>query len=191
MAVAACAEGGSNGSAPIQPSTTTVTATRPMAVSVPPAPAQTGAGKPVRFDPCVELSDELVVKAGFDPASRERDAGELVTDSLTVIGCSFSRISIEDGNITGFAAVTSRNLQLAQIRTSQSITILNADPINARPALLYTERELPGSCRAAIESTDGTFDVTLTAVPGPVPVPAPCDEIREVATTFAAALGDK
>ncbi|WP_174185649.1 DUF3558 domain-containing protein [Nocardia barduliensis] len=191
-ALTACAPGESNDTAASRPSTSTTSAPS-MAASVSPAPVQTDSKTPVRFDPCFEVSDELVARAGFDPATRQRSAGEVVTDLLTAIGCSFRRIALVDGRkvISGSVTVHATNTPLEQVKSSDEYTVFATDAVNGREAALYTVPALPGACYAAIDSTDGTLEIGLTAVPGVVPVPASCDQIREVATTFATALGDK
>jgi hypothetical protein len=192
-ALAACSAEGPDDMTASRPSTTSVTSTRSMAVSVPAAPVQPDSKKPVRFDPCFEVDDDLVIKAGLDPATRQRSSGEIVTDLLTAIGCSFRRIAVVDGQkaITGSVTVHSTNSPLDQVKGSDKYAVFNTDAVNGREAALYTVSALPGTCYAAIKSSDGTLEVSLTAVPGAVPVPASCDQIRDVATLFATSLGDK
>nr|WP_228820375.1 DUF3558 family protein [Nocardia abscessus] len=192
-ALVACSADDTNDTTATPPSSTSVTSTQSMVASVPSAPRQTDSKKPVRFDPCFELGDDLVTKAGFDPATRQRSSGELVTDLLTAIGCSFRRIAVVDGQkaITGSVTVHATNTPLEQVKSSDKYTVFDTDAVDGREAALYTVSALPGSCYAALETAEGTLEVAVAAVPAAVPVPASCDQIREVATIFATALGDK
>ncbi|MBF6192196.1 DUF3558 domain-containing protein [Nocardia implantans] len=191
--LAACSADNSDDTTTSRLPSTSVHPTPSMAASVPPAPAQPDSKKLVRFDPCFEVSDDLVAEAGFDPATRQRSSGEIVTDLLTAVGCSFRRIAVIDGQktITGNVTVHSTNSPLDQIKSTDKYAVFNTDAVNGRAAALYTVAALPGSCYAAISSADGTLEVSLTAIPGAAPVPAACDQIREVATIFATALGGK
>ncbi|WP_433577340.1 DUF3558 domain-containing protein [Nocardia brasiliensis] len=161
-------------------------------VSLPPAPTQSGA-KQVRFDPCTRVGDDLVSRAGFDPATRERAVSEGVSSLLTTIGCQFWREALVDGEKypTGGLSVTSSDLTLDNIRTSSEHEIFNADPIRGRAAVLYRTPQVGNGCWASIESADGTFTVGLIVTPGPVAVPPPCDQIRQIAETFSEALDTK
>ncbi|MFF0489710.1 DUF3558 domain-containing protein [Nocardia sp. NPDC004068] len=190
-AVSACG-GGDSGERATAAATTATPARPSIRVSVPPAPAQTGT-KQVRFDPCVEIGDEVVGRLGFDPGTRERDSGEMATDLLTSIGCDFNRVAVVDGEkiITGSVALISSNDTLAEIRSDKARNFLGDEPIRGRPALVYSTPQLPGICTASMSAPDGVFEVNLIVFPGPVPVPPPCDEIRSLAEGFAAALDGK
>ncbi|MEU7215914.1 DUF3558 domain-containing protein [Nocardia iowensis] len=170
-----------------------VTSARPTAsvqVAVPPPPLQTGA-KPVRFDPCVSVGDDLVTRTGFDPATRERYTAESVSSVLTEIGCQFWRETLVDGEKypTGLVSVTSSDLTLDDIRKNPGHSIFNSDPIGGRDTVLYRTPQSDNACSAAIKSSDGTFRVGLLVHPGPVAVPSACDQIRQVAETFSESLG--
>ncbi|MFB7878044.1 DUF3558 domain-containing protein [Nocardia sp. NPDC056064] len=159
-------------------------------VSVPPAPTQTGSTQ-VRLDPCVSVGDELVSRAGFDPATRERYSAESVSMPFTRIGCQFWRETVVDGEQfpTGIVAVTSSDLTLDDIRKNPGHSVFDANPVAGREAVLYRTPENSGACSASVRSADGTFTVSLIAYPGPVPTPSACDQIRVVAETFGESLG--
>ncbi|WP_227997683.1 DUF3558 domain-containing protein [Nocardia australiensis] len=169
---------------------TSAEATASVQVSVPPAPVQTGAEQ-VRFDPCVDVGDDLVTRAGFDPATRERATAEGVSTLFTTIGCQFWRETLVDGEKypTGAVSVTSSDLTLDDFRKNPGHSIFNSDPIGGREAVLYRTPQLDGACTASIKSSDGTFTVGLIVPPGPVAVPPPCDQIRQIAETFSESLG--
>lgn len=160
-----------------------------LKVSVPPAPTQKG-GEHVRFDPCVMVADELVTRAGFDPGTRERFAGETMSAPFTRIGCQFWRHALVDGEEypTGVVSVTSSNATIDDVRKSSERSIFDESPIGGRPAVLYRTPKNESSCSASVESDDGTLIVTMIVHPGPVPVPPACDRIREVAEIMAESL---
>ncbi|MGW4368986.1 DUF3558 family protein [Nocardia takedensis] len=189
---ASCADDSSDATttAPSAVSSTTSASTSPLQAQVGPAPDQSASDRVVRFDPCVAVADDLVRRAGFDPATRERSAGEVVTDLLTTIGCSFDRFARVAGEdeITGSVTIESTTMNLAEIRSSGAHAVFDAEPIAGREAILYTTQILPGSCSAAITTTDGVFRVGLVVYPASVPLPAACDEIRSTAAVFAESL---
>ncbi|MDO3650493.1 DUF3558 domain-containing protein [Nocardia mangyaensis] len=170
--------------------TTSPQATVSIAVSVPPAPVQTGTEQ-VRFDPCVSVGDDLVTRAGFAPATRERYAAESVSVPLTKIGCQFWRETLVDGEKypTGLVSVTSSDLSLDDIRKNPGYSVFDSSPISGREAVLYRTPDNDGTCSASIASSDGTFTVGMNVQPGPVVVPSACDQIHEIAETFGEALG--
>ena len=170
--------------------TTAPTTSTSVQVQVPPAPVQTGAIQ-VRFDPCVGVGDDLVTRAGFDPATRERAADETTSSLLTTIGCQFWREEFVDGEKypTGGLGVTSSDMTLDEIRRNPGHSIFHSDLIGGREAVLYRTPQVPSSCTASLEAPDGTFTVRLTVPPGPVAVPEPCDQIRQLAEIFSEALG--
>jgi hypothetical protein len=170
---------------------TSAGATASVKVSVPPAPVQTGAQQ-VRFDPCVRVGDDLVTRAGFDPATRERSTAEGVSTLSTTIGCQFWRETTVDGEKypTGLVSVTSSDSTLDSIRKNpDDYSIFNSDPIGGREAVLYRTPRIDGACSTAIKSSDGTFTVDLHVHPGPVAVPPACEQIRQIAETFSESLG--
>lgn len=191
LALAACSGGSAGQEATAgAPGSTAAGAGVSVRVSVPPAPAQTGA-KPVRFDPCVSVGDDLVTRAGFDPATRERATTEGV-GVFTEIGCQFWREAVVDGEKlpTGAVSVTSSDLTLDDIRKNSGHEVFGSDPIGGREAVLYRTPANTGACSAAVASADGIFRVGIMTLPAvPAQAPAPCDEIGRVAEILAESLG--
>ncbi|WP_416563178.1 DUF3558 domain-containing protein [Nocardia testacea] len=190
LALAACSGGSADHEATpgMTSPTASAEASLSVQVSVPPAPVQTGA-KPVRFDPCVSVSDDLVARAGFDPGTRERATTEGV-GVFTEIGCQFWRETLVDGEKYPTAvSVTSSDLTLDDIRKNSGHEVFSSDPIGGREALLYRTPANTGACSAAVASTDGIFRVGIMAVPaGPVRAPAPCDEIHRITEILSESL---
>lgn len=170
------------------PANSTTTSSAKLAAPVSPPPGD--AATVIRFDPCTRISDEMITQAGLDPATRERSVGEIVTDTMTSIGCDFNRIAYVNGQkvLSGSITIMSRNTKLDNIRTDAELAVFNSDPIRGHAAALYRTPMLPGMCSAAMESPDGVLDVSLTVFPTEVKVPEPCDQIRELADLFAGAL---
>lgn len=187
--LAACADNAADQGADT-PATDTQAAVS-IQVSVPPAPTQTGAAQ-VRFDPCVRVGDDLVSRAGFDPATRERYAAESVSSPYTRIGCQFWREAVVDGEKypTGLVTLTSSDTALDEIRKNPDHSVFGSERIGGRDAVRYRTPLNSTTCSASIASADGTFTVALMVHPGPVPVPASCDQIGEIAAIFGESLGN-
>lgn len=160
-------------------------------VSVPPA-ADDVVPRVVAFDPCFHVVDSLIEQVGFDPSSRERNLTEVTSmRSLTKIGCTFRRTATVDGEPvhTGSLEITTSTDSLAKLSGNERNEVIDTAPINGRPALVYRPTQvLVSDCRAAVESQDGTLQITVAALPSPVDVPEPCEQIREVAIVIATAL---
>jgi hypothetical protein len=139
----------------------------------------------------MSVGDDLVTRVGFDPATRERSTAEGVSGLLTTIGCQFWRETLVDSEKypTGGVSVTSSDLTLDDIRKNPGHSIFNSDPIGGREAVLYRTPQVGGGCWASIKSSDGTLTVGLIVPPGPVAVPPPCDQIRQIAEIFSESLG--
>ena len=161
-----------------------------LVASFPPAPQQSESDHPIEFDPCVEIGDDLIEKSGFDPKSRERSSAEMVSPLITAIGCDFKRTAVSDGNkvITGGLSIKSTNSTLAELHNSDSREIFDTTPIGDRAAAFYRTPKIPGRCSAEVETPDGVLAIDLTVFPGPIQVPPPCDQIRDLAPLFAQAL---
>ncbi|WP_280397987.1 DUF3558 domain-containing protein [Nocardia carnea] len=192
LVVTACSSGSVNHEAttelPVTSSPTEAAGTSvSVQVSVPPAPAQTGAER-VRFDPCVSVGDDLVARSGFAPETRERATAEGV-GIFTEIGCQFWRETLVDGEklLTSALSVTSSDLTLDDIRKNPGHEVFSSDPIGGRAAVLYRTPANPGSCSAAVESTDGIFRVGVMTLPA-VQAPPPCDEIRPITEILSESL---
>lgn len=171
------------------PSTETAAATSSspgsVRVSVPPA-ADEVVPRVVAFDPCFRVDDAHITEAGFDPGSRERNGTEITTLSgLTKIGCSFRGVST-GAQVAGFLSITTSTEKLAEVTGSPRNEVLENTSIGQRPAAIY--RSMPAACDVAVESPDGTLQISLIVPPTGAEVPTPCDRIRDVATVLATSL---
>ncbi|MEV4126693.1 DUF3558 domain-containing protein [Nocardia sp. NPDC049707] len=185
----ACANDNANDHGSNQSSTSPASRTTSKSGEIPPAPKQPDGINPVRFDPCFTIDDAMATSAGFDPKTRTRS--DLVAGDTVVIGCSFERPKNADGEVTGDVIVRSKNTPIAGAATSSHNTVISRDPIDGRPAVVFTDDAFPNFCNAAISSTDGVLEIVLSAIPGSTPASSSCDQVRGVAENFASALGDK
>lgn len=199
--LAACSAGESDNPAPSTGLSTSVNTVAPSStaaaasavpgieVSVPPAPDEV-VPRVVAFDPCFRVADSLISRVGFDPSSRERNISEVTMPTWTKIGCTFHRSEMINGEqvLTGFLSIATNTEKLAEVSGNERNEVVGTDPINGRPAITYRSPLAMPTCDAAIESPDGTLLVSLTVPPAAAAVPAPCDQIREVATVVAGAL---
>lgn len=140
----------------------------------------------VAFDPCFRVDDARIAEAGFDPASRERSATEVTTmSSLTKIGCSFRGLS-SGAQVADFLSITTSTEKLPEVTGSARNEVIETTSIGPRPAAIY--RSMPAACDAAVESPDGTLQISLIVPPVAADAPKACDRIRDVATVIAGAL---
>ncbi|WP_338769467.1 DUF3558 family protein [Nocardia vulneris] len=168
-----------------KPATSAASAPGAVRVAVPPA-ADDVVPRVVAFDPCFRVDDARIAEAGFDPASRERNATEVTTmSSLTKIGCSFRGLSSE-AQVADFLSITTSTEKLPEVTGSGRNEIVETTSIGQRPAAIY--RSMPVACDAAVESPDGTLQISLVVPPAAAAAPKACDRIRDVATVIASAL---
>ncbi|WP_433577205.1 DUF3558 family protein [Nocardia brasiliensis] len=167
------------------PATSAASAPGAVRVSVPPA-ADDVVPRVVAFDPCFRVDDARIAEVGFDPASRERNATEVTTmSSLTKIGCSFRGTS-SGAQVADFLSITTSTEKLPEVTGSARNEIVETTSIGRRPAAIY--RSMPAACDAAVESPDGTLQISLIVPPTAADAPKACDRIRDVATVIASAL---
>lgn len=167
--------------------TTSAIARPSISVTVEAAPTQYNQGRgTVAFDPCFGLGDETIVRAGFDPVTRERN--DFIFDSYSFVGCSFEQSGLVGSQQVPVRSlrVWSSNITLDEFRlryekTSKSITV------DGSRAIQYTN---PGgtrdACNIAVESTDGVLDIGKI-VHSAFTEELPCDHIVEIASTIAEA----
>lgn len=107
-----------------EPSATSITSSWPsLAVSVPPPPTQHNNGRQdVMFDPCGEISDDVVSRAGFDPVTRKRS--DFIFDSYSFTGCSFDHKEQVGGRLLAVRnlTVSATNVTIDEFRTGKERT---------------------------------------------------------------------
>ncbi|MDV7352932.1 DUF3558 domain-containing protein [Rhodococcus oxybenzonivorans] len=132
-----------SGGGPTAASDTSTTSTR--------TPRHTdNSGRPdVTFDPCLDLQDETLSSAGYDPRSETQ--ADFTPDSYTFLGCSYNTsprlygLNVLSGNIS-FAEEQEKVKAFA--RTTE---------VNGRQALIKSEANKPNACAISIETPYGVL----------------------------------
>ncbi|WP_253812602.1 DUF3558 domain-containing protein [Nocardia amikacinitolerans] len=157
-----------------------------LAVSVPPMPKQVNRGRQdVSFDPCVGIDDSLIVRSGFDPATRERD--DLIFDDYSFIGCEFNHKEDIRGQKLPVRSISiwSTNITLDEFRQREGENLRDLT-VDGRASIQYTKSS---ACYIAIQSLDGVLNLSVSTS-APFTEERPCDRIVEIAQTIAPALPD-
>ncbi|WP_232111103.1 DUF3558 family protein [Nocardia wallacei] len=172
------------------PGTTTSTAAKPsISVSVNPAPEQDPAGsKPVAYDPCLEIGDETIAKAGFDPATRERS--DQVHTGYAFIGCTFERKEQVGGvsRRVGSLTISSTNISLDQFRKREG-SAAREIKINGKEAITYGMAAAE-ACNVVTNGPDGAIDVQVDSAAA-LSNWRGCDHVQEIASTIDAVVSEK
>ncbi|ATL66632.1 DUF3558 domain-containing protein [Nocardia terpenica] len=170
-----------------QPLSSPSTESKPsISASVKPAPTQPSNGrKPVSFDPCVGLGDDVITKAGFDPGTRKR--ADQVHDDYAFIACTFERKQDVRGQVLGVGdlTVSSTNVSLDEFRKRQAgdSTEIN---VNGRAAITYKRPESE-ACFVVMTGPDGTVDVQVSSTAALTDWNA-CDHAQKIAGVIETAL---
>ncbi|WP_280435979.1 DUF3558 domain-containing protein [Nocardia carnea] len=169
------------------PATSAATTTPSIAVSVPPTSRQANMGRaPVNSDPCRELGDDVVTKAGFDPGTRQRI--DRIFDTYSFVGCQFDhkeRDQFGMNSPTRTLFVNSTNITLDEFRAREGE---RAEPaqVNGRNAISYQSPEAE-ACYIVVETGAGTLSIGKS-VAGVLTQEKPCDRMQEIAETIASAM---
>lgn len=174
-----------------EPTSTAVptTAKPSLVVTVNPAPNQPrNSRKSVELDPCVEVGDDTVTKAGFEPKTRER--ADQVHDDYAFIGCSFERKQEVRGQVrtVGSLTVSSTNLTLDEFRKREG-TAATEIRLNGHDAVTY-KRPQGEACFVVLSGPDGTLDISVTSTVALTDWNA-CDHVQDIAGIVASALSVK
>ncbi len=187
LATSAC------GSSDSESDTAQTTSTSAAQVAVAPAPTMSEGDLSVALDPCT-VSDATISEIGFDPSTRDRSPGEIVSGMYTAIGCTFSKSASDGGPMTGRLTVLSTSTTLAEIKTQDAKDPVSNAAVDGRPAVTYRP-SFPNSCTTAIETTDGTLTIEAAEYPrtaadgSPAPgAPDPCGTIETTAAALARSL---
>lgn len=114
-----------------------------------------GSGRPpIAFDPCLDIPDDVITRAGYDPASKELT--EYPLDGYTFRRCDIKTpvrkytLSVLSGNVT-FAEEQKKTADYAQ-----------PIDINGRRALLKLEATNIETCAISLETTYGILILLRT-----------------------------
>ncbi|MBJ8346362.1 DUF3558 family protein [Antrihabitans sp. YC2-6] len=156
------------------PSTLTVSELQP--------PEQENASKysDVVFDPCTYVSDETIVRAGFDPASRERR--DFVAE-YTFFGCAFKSPTRELFLNSGNVAFDDQRRRYDDRGTASSLP-----PVNGRDAFLVVDPKDERTCITILRTTVGAVFVT-SSLQDFHDAQAPCDGMSELVQIIEPTIG--
>lgn len=185
----ACAASCSSGSGvrEAKPAVLSVQPTSPnISVKVGPAPSQDpDGGKLVLFDPCRSIGDDVIVRTGFDPATRKRS--DQVHTGYAFISCGFSREEFKFGNnqITGFLHISSTNITMDQFRQREGGDAATVT-VNGNEAVSYPDQD-GKSCHVITRGPDNSLNISVEDVFAPT-VTSVCNRARDVATIVDTAV---
>ncbi|WP_433524043.1 DUF3558 domain-containing protein [Nocardia pseudovaccinii] len=186
--VAAGCSGRNNTDEPTE--TATSTSARPsIAVSVKPAPEQPrNSRSPVKYDPCFEIGDDTITKAGFAPKTRERI--DQIHDGYAFIGCTFERQEDVYGKTGGVGSLTisSTNVTLDEFlkREGNAATEIK---VNGRDAITYRTPEAE-ACNVVMTGPDATINMAVSSTLALTHWNA-CDHAQEIAAIVESGLPTK
>ncbi|WP_280362902.1 DUF3558 domain-containing protein [Nocardia wallacei] len=173
--------------------TTSPSSQRPsIGAPVKAAPEQDPAGrKPVGYDPCLEIGDTSVSKAGFDPSTRERS--DQLHTGYAFIGCTFERKEQVRGNIhrVGSLTISSTDITLDQFREREQREGAAATEIsvNGREAIFY-KRPAGEACFVVMKGPDAAIDLQVDSAAALTEWSA-CDHAQEIAAIIESELPGK
>ncbi|QSE79863.1 DUF3558 domain-containing protein [Rhodococcus koreensis] len=134
---------------------------------------------PVSFDPCLDLPDDTLVAAGYDPTSETN--ADFTPDSYTFLGCSYDT----QQRLYGLN-ILSGNIAFAEER-EKTKGYSTPTEINGRPALLKWETNKPNACALSIETPYGVLILDRSVFQGhgvDAPEAEWCAGLEETARTF-------
>lgn len=147
----------------------------------------------VAFDPCLDIPDDVLAAAGYDPNSEEN--ADFAATHYTMLGCSYDGTTPVPGVAAYGLTVMSANFDWA-IELQKSAD--NGDEtihteIAGRRALLKTNQSFPESCDVSIETSYGVllFAQVLFGKGGArVPEAQWCTGLEDTAERIVAVLDD-
>ncbi|NLG54450.1 MAG: DUF3558 domain-containing protein [Rhodococcus sp.] len=122
---------------------------------------------PVTFDPCLDIPDNVIAEAGYDPASKH--VSEYPLDDYTFLGCDFRTaerkysLTLLSGNVT-FAEESEKTADYAKPLE-----------INGRHALLKFREYARDECAYSLETNYGVL-IILRGLEHDLIGPAPQEE---------------
>ncbi|WP_280337043.1 DUF3558 domain-containing protein [Nocardia wallacei] len=167
-----------------------IESTKPsISASVNAAPEQDPAGrKPVGYDPCFEIGDGPIEKAGFDPNTRERS--DQIHTGYAFLGCNFERKEEINGvrRRVGSLTISSTDITLDQFREREQRegSAVTEIKVNGREAILY-RRPTAEACVVVMSGPDAAIDLFIDSV-GAFTQWRACDHAQEIADVIETAL---
>ncbi|WP_416063216.1 DUF3558 domain-containing protein [Rhodococcus indonesiensis] len=144
------------------PTPTTVTAgespSSPASTTRPPRLVDESDRPLVAFDPCLDIPDEVLTAAGYDPATK--DNADFAATHFTMLGCAYDGIVHIPGVLARYdLSVLSANFDFEEERQK---AIGNGDDLvltelAGRRALLKINSSLPYRCGMSVETSYGVL----------------------------------
>lgn len=141
---------------------------------------------PVTFDPCLDVPDDVLSQAGYDPASKRHTDYPL--DDYTFLGCEFVTPVRQYG-----LSLLSGNVSFAE---EQEKTAAYAQPINinGREALLKLDPALRDACAITLNTDYGILIIARdlhSDYIGPAPQEEWCAGLEDTARIIEPLLADE
>lgn len=152
-----CSSGGEARYTPSAPASARLTSPS-ISVTVKPAPSQDPeGGKPVLFDPCRSMGDDVIAKAGYDPATRERS--DQVHTGYAFISCRFSRQEVRDAEklLSGILDISSTNITMDQFREREEGNLSDIS-VNGGGAVMFRTSK-GASSNVVTRGPDNSLDI--------------------------------
>ncbi|MBP2210836.1 hypothetical protein JOJ87_001180 [Rhodococcus ruber] len=147
----------------------------------------------VAFDPCLDIPDDVLAAAGYDPNSE--DNADFAATHYTMLGCSYDGV-LKFPDVAAYGlTVRSANFDWAieLQKTADNGDDVIPSEIAGRRALLKTNQSLPERCGLSIETSYGVliFAQVLFGKGGArVPEAQWCTGLEDTAERIVAVLED-
>lgn len=148
----------------------------------------------VAFDPCLDIPDEVIVTAGYDPTSE--DKADFAATHFTILGCAYKgTVHVPEVLVRYDLSVLSANFNFEeeQQKSSDNGDDVRSTEIASHRALLKTNQSLPERCEMSIETSYGVLIVARihwSDSGSPVPESQWCIGLEDTAERIVAVLDD-
>ncbi|WP_241010922.1 DUF3558 domain-containing protein [Rhodococcus sp. PSBB049] len=111
----------------------------------------------VAFDPCLDIPDDVLAAAGYDPNSEEN--ADFAATHYTMLGCSYDGVLKSPGVAAYGLTVRSANFDWAieLQKTADHGDDVTPSEIAGRRALMKTNQSLPERCGMSVETSYGVL----------------------------------
>lgn len=111
-------------------------------------------GRPqITFDPCLDIPDDLLIEAGYDP--RSKDIADYPMGSYTFLVCSYDGVVSVPGTMRPYGLnILSGNVTL-QEEMQKDGDISTSIDVNGRRALLQVDVAARNTCAVVVETAYG------------------------------------
>ncbi|WP_206025445.1 DUF3558 domain-containing protein [Rhodococcus sp. 14C212] len=148
----------------------------------------------VAFDPCLDIPNDVIIAAGYDPATE--DEADFAATHFTMLGCAYKGTVHIPGVLVRYdLSVLSANFNFEeeQQKSSDNGDDVRRTEIAGRRALLKTNQSLPERCEMSIETSYGILIVARihwSDSGSPVPKSQWCTGLEDTVERIVAVLDD-